>query len=98
MRLLRDVLAGMTSLLPVNWECLSGPQCSVYVGPTSQKPFQKDIKSNVFESVCGSVLRIEFTVGLMALGKLFTTLPLVFLWLGGKQRHNIALVQIPLGN
>lgn len=26
----------VTSPLPVNWACLSGPQCSVYVGRTSQ--------------------------------------------------------------
>lgn len=50
----------MTSVLPVNWTCLSGPQCSVYVGRTSQSPFQRDSEGDVkaFESLGGRVVKL----------------------------------------
>lgn len=50
----------MTSALPVNWTCLSGPQCSVYVGRTSQSPFQRDSEGDVkaFESLGGRVVKL----------------------------------------
>lgn len=51
---------GVTSALPVNWTCLSGPQCSVYVGRRSQSRFQRDSEGNVkaFESLGGRVVKL----------------------------------------
>lgn len=50
----------MTSALPVNWTCLSGPQCFVDVGRTSQSSFQRDSEGNVkaFESLGGCVVKV----------------------------------------